>query len=146
MCIDHLHLDDMRVCHLMDATTRYSLGSVVPDDGMEQSVLVLEANWISPFWEPASIQFDQAFNNQKFKEYLDLYSILGRRIPARRHNKNVLESKHRIIGDVFLRMKSHNENGFGPILVDQAINVPNDLYGIDVRASRCNRPVRWYDF
>ena len=132
ICIDHLHLGNSRVCHVMDATTRYSVGSVVPDVSMEHSIHTIESNWISPFWAPEAIQFDQAFDNAKFQDYLQLYDITPRPIPARRHNKNVLESKHRVIRDIFLRLSDHQENTNEGLLIQQAIRISNDLYGNDV--------------
>lgn len=135
VCIDHLHLSDMRVCHVMDATTRYSVGSVVPDVGIDNAILTLEAHWISPFWAPESIQCDQAFDNSKFKSYLSIYDISPRPIPARRHNKNVLESKHRILRDMFLRLSAHSPEISESLIVQQTFRIANDLYGNDVLSS-----------
>lgn len=97
VCVDHLHLNEMRVFHMMDASTRYSVGSVVQDTSMNSAILLFESLWISAFWEPKAAQFDQAFDNSIFTTYLEKHNIEARPIPARRHNKNVLESKHKII-------------------------------------------------
>ena len=48
-CIDHFHLRNMRTCHIMDAATRYSVGAVVTDTGMESAINVLDSQWISQF-------------------------------------------------------------------------------------------------
>jgi len=140
VCIDHVHLNEMRVIHMMDATTRYSVGAVVPDTSMKNAIINFESLWISPFWEPKAVQFDQAFDNSIFKNYLLKHDIEGRPIPARRHNKNVLESKHRVIRDVFLRLMEDNdgdinENAPPELIVQESLRICNDLYGNDVMSS-----------
>ena len=62
------------------------------DTGMEAAIGVLDSHWISPSWAPDSIQFDQAFANKEFSDFLSLHGINPRPIPARRHNKNLIES------------------------------------------------------
>eukprot|EP00171_Calliarthron_tuberculosum_P017605 IDg17605t1 len=83
---------------------------VVPDTSMNFAIEAIESQWISPFWAPEIVLFDLAFNNTNFKKYLSSYSIEPRPIPPRRHNKNVLESKHRVIRDVYLRLKAEHED------------------------------------
>ncbi len=41
-CIDNFHLGNMRICHIMHAATRYSVGAVVSDTGMESAINVLD--------------------------------------------------------------------------------------------------------
>jgi len=140
VCVDHLHLNHMRVFHIMDATTRYSVGAVVPDTSMKNAMLLFESLWISAFWEPKAVQFDQAFDNSIFKTYLEKHNIEARPIPARRHNKNVLESKHKVIRDVFLRLVENygddtKENEFPSLIVQEALRICNDLYGNDVMSA-----------
>lgn len=43
VCIDHLHLNDVTVFHVMDSATRYSTGSVVSDRTPESAIHELEA-------------------------------------------------------------------------------------------------------
>ncbi len=81
----------------MDAPTRYSVGSVVPNTDIKYAVEVLDSHSISQFWTPNAIQFDQALSNEMFHGYLKLHSIEALPIPAHHHNKNVLECKHKII-------------------------------------------------
>ncbi len=130
--IDHLHLGNMRICHIMDAATRYSVGAVVPDTGMVSAIDVLDSHWISQFWAPNSMQFDQAFDNEIFKNFLNVYGIESRPIPARRHNKNALESKHKIIRDIFIRLQSESDPSPEAMRAQQAIIISNDSYGNDV--------------
>ena len=75
----------------MDATTRYSAVTDVPDSSMETPIEVLDSHRISPFRAPDSIQFDQAFVNKEFNDFLSLHGINPRPVPARRHDKNVIE-------------------------------------------------------
>ena len=89
----------------MDENTRYSALTVAPDTGIEAAIKVLDSLWIYPFCSPTSIQFDQAFNIKEFDDFLSLHNIISRSIPARRHNRNVIDSKHSIIRDIFFRIK-----------------------------------------
>ena len=119
----------------MDSSTRYSAGSVVPDTSMESAISVLDSHWISPFWAPNAIQFDKAFSNHEFQEFLSLHGINPRSIPARRHNKNVLDSKHKMIREILLRIISGNESVSEIIAAQQAIRISNDLYGNNICSS-----------
>lgn len=135
VCVDHLFLEGTRVFHIMDSYSRYSAGDVVDTTAMHHAVSIFESMWITPFWTPSTVLFDQAFDNDEFKSYLDSHDIENRPIPARRHNKNVIESKHRIIRDIYLRLKSDSENTsqhFNRLIVQQALRISNDLYGKDV--------------
>ena len=127
--MDHFLLGNLRICHMMDATTRYSAGIVVPDTGMQTAIEALDPLWISSFWAPISIQYDQVFDINEFNEFFALHDINSRPIPARRHNKNVIESKHKIIRDIFLRIKTSLPECSETLAAKQAIRTSNDLYG-----------------
>eukprot|EP00171_Calliarthron_tuberculosum_P001315 IDg1315t1 len=138
VCIDHFHLDDYRVCHIMDSVTRYSVGKVVSTTSMIEAIEAFESHWISAFWTPDQCLFDQAFNNDIFKNYLLKLNISPRAIPSRRHNKNVLESKHRIIRDIYIRLKhqyGNDSDNLASVLVQRALRISNDLYGNDVMSA-----------
>lgn len=135
VCVDHFFLDAHCVFHLMDSVARYSAGDVVSDVSMKTAIPVIESQWISPFWTPKAILFDPAFDNEPFREYLGNHDIEPRPIPPRRHNKNVIESKHRIIRDIYLRLKSTVPDcteDHQKLLIQQALRISNDLYGTDV--------------
>eukprot|EP00178_Gracilaria_changii_P015990 TRINITY_DN4502_c0_g1_i1.p1 TRINITY_DN4502_c0_g1~~TRINITY_DN4502_c0_g1_i1.p1 ORF type:complete len:217 (+),score=18.60 TRINITY_DN4502_c0_g1_i1:155-805(+) len=100
VCIDHLFLDDICVFHVMDTSSRYSAGCPVEGTSMENTVFAFEALWVSPFWNPKAVVFDQAFNNTLFCDYLQQYDIEKRPVSSKRHNKNILESKHIVIRDI----------------------------------------------
>ena len=61
-----------------------------------------------------------------------MYGIESRPILARRRNKNVLESKHKIIRDIFIRLESESDPSSEAMRAQQAIRISNDLYGNDV--------------
>ena len=66
ICVDNFNLGNLRICHIMDANTRYSIGAVVPYTSMESVIEVLDTHWISQFWTPTAIQLDKAFGNDIF--------------------------------------------------------------------------------
>ncbi len=99
---------------------------------MEAATSILDSHWISQFWAPKAIQFDQAFANERFLQFLELYGIERRPIPARRHNKNVLESKHKVIRDILLRLENGSDDVGESLRAQQSIRISNDLYGNSV--------------
>jgi len=136
--VDHMFLGENCVFHIMDTKSRYSVGAIVESTTMAQAIEVFESTWLSEFWAPDVVAFDQAFDSKLFDQFLQKYGIGKRALPARRHSKNVIESKHRIIRDVYLRLKSSFENDetvSESVLVKQAIRVTNDLYGNDVASA-----------
>ena len=138
VCIDHMFLEDNCVFHIMDSYSRYSVGSVVPSTTMGDAIPIFDAHWISAFWAPDTVLYDRAFNTNVFKSYLsDLWCEM-KPIPPRRHNKNVLESKHRIIRDVYLRLKDGQKDQHTPnesLFVQQALRISNNLYGNEVMSA-----------
>ena len=89
-----------------------------------------------------SIVFDRAFENNEFKGYLTLHDIQVRPLPPRRHNKNALESKYRVLRDIFLRLQqAHEQNtsiipdstqvDIQSLLIQQSFRISNELYGND---------------
>ena len=43
VCIDQFHLGGQRICHIMCASTRYYVGTVAPDVGIESAVNALDS-------------------------------------------------------------------------------------------------------
>lgn len=119
----------------MDAKTRYSVGGLVSSTSLKDTTNVVECTWILEFWPPASMQGDHAFNNAEFPNYIKLYDIQFRSAPRRSHSKNVLQSKHRILRDVFLRIESHDETGDPRTLVSKMFRIYNNLYSNDIATS-----------
>lgn len=138
ICIDHMFLGDNAVIHIMGSTVRYSVGMIVPDTSMQHAICALESQWISQFWMPGGVIFDQAFDNSIFRSYLNKCDIEPIALPPRRHNKNVLESKHKILRDIYIRLKHCNDIGnfvTEDIIIQQTFRISNDLYGNDVMSS-----------
>lgn len=82
---------------------------------------------------------DSAFRSKDFQSFADTYDIQLKPLPPRRHNKNVLQSKHKVIRDIFLRLQHENSDNNVPVdgemLVLQALRISNDLYGSDTMSS-----------
>lgn len=94
----------------MDYATTYSVGSVVQNVSIAQVIPLFESLWFSLFWEPNTVVYDPAFDILELTNYLLQYEKECRQIPPQRHNKNVMESKHRIISGSFPRLKHNTEN------------------------------------
>ena len=135
VCIDHFHLGNFRICRIMCASTRCAVGAVVPYTGMESAIYGFDSHWISQLWAPAAVHFYQAFANEPFLQFLKFHGIEPRPIPARRHYKNVLESKHKVVHDIFLRLKLDDSDVREPLLAQQSIRISNYLYGNSVCSS-----------
>lgn len=55
---EHLLLGDNTVFHIMDKTTRYSVGTIVESTNMVEAIEVFESTWLSEFWAPEVVSFD----------------------------------------------------------------------------------------
>ena len=131
VCIDHFYLADLCLLHVMDFVTRYSSCSIVPSASLSDAILDFESCWLSPFCPPPAVLGDPAFNHDEFKHYLSSIGIEFKPIPPRRHNKNVLESKHGFIRSIFLRLTS--EGSLSPKLAAmQSVRISNGLHGSEV--------------
>ena len=132
VCVDHLHLDDITVFHIMDAATRYSSGAVVESKSISECSYQFEQNWIAQFWSPHTVVGDKAYDCEECLSYRSGFGSKFRLVPRQRHNKNPMESKHKVIRDIFIRLKSANQDKSSSLLAQQAIRISNDLYGNDV--------------
>ena len=81
------------------------------------------------------VQADPAFGNSKFGEYLSSLSTKLQPSPPRRHNKNAIESKHRVIRDIYIRLQAADPDADSTLQALQAIRMSNDLYGNDVTSA-----------
>ena len=135
VCVDHMDLAKATLFHVMDAVSRYSSGCVVDTPNMEPAIDAFDSTWISQFWSPGAVVADKAFQNSEFTEYLQAQHIKIHPIPLRRHNKNVLDSKYRVIRDVYLCLESAQPDQDKSLPVQQALRISNDLHGNDVASS-----------
>ena len=129
MRIHLLHLGNIRICSIVDATTPYSAGAVVKYTGIEIAIGVIDSHWTSPFWAPDSMQFDQASAHKGFNDSLSFQGVNLKPIHARRHNKNVIESKNKVVRDIFLCTKSSNSDFSEIMAAQKADRISNYLYG-----------------
>ena len=100
---------------------KYGISSQCDRRNVDQSVLV-----------PRRSCGGQSISEFKVTKYLEAQHIKIHPIPPRRPNKNVLESKHRVIGEVYLRHQSAQLDQNKVVLVQQALRISNDLSGNDV--------------
>lgn len=135
VCVDHLFLDDLCIFHIMDSRTRYSAGLVCPDTTLKNSVFASTTTWLSPFWSPSSVRGDQAFNHTEFTNFISSIGATFGPIPPRRHQKNVIESKHGIIRSIFIRLKADKPDMDASTLVQQSFLISNNLYGSDIMSA-----------
>lgn len=65
-------------------------------------------------------------------------STTGNLIPPKRYNKNVQNSKHRIITDIYicLKMQSENSTTSDCLLEQRSLRISNYLYGNDVMSTK----------
>ena len=131
VCIDHFHLGHLRICHIMDATTRYSAGAVLNDTGMEAAIGVLESHWIPPFVLLTPHNLIKLLPIKSSMISYHFTALIRARFLHGPTIKNVIESKHKIIGDIFLRITSKNDGLSDIIGAQQVIRISNDLYGDD---------------
>lgn len=133
VCLDHLHLEDLTVFHIMDSATTYSTGSVVSNKTPATAIKELESAW---FWSPHTIVGHTAFDCDEFKTHLAEHNVKLRRVSRQRHNKNAIESKHNIIRNVFLRLQSACPDKDKGLLGIQAIRASNALYRNNVASAK----------
>lgn len=131
LCLDHMFLDKTTVLHMMDVSTRFSVGTVVDSTSMENVIYHLENLWFSQFWPPNSIHVDGAFQNEIMKLFLSRYDVEMRPVPPRRHSKNPIEPRYCIIRSIFLRLKHSEPNVSDYLHAVRAIRISNDLYRSD---------------
>lgn len=117
----------------MDGATRLSTGAVVDTTTMTETIHMFEMLWVSRFGYPEAVVIDKAFDNDEFSAYIKSAGINKLSVPARRHNKNVLESKHKVLRDIFQRL-SYNDTVVDTVphlRVQHMYRVGNLLYGND---------------
>lgn len=110
VCIDRFLLSDICMLNVMDSVSLFSAFAIVPDTSLGYAILSIDFCWLSQFWPPAPVQFDDAFNHYDFKNYQQTLGIEYHPVPPHLPSKNVLESKHGVIRNVFLRILHDDHN------------------------------------
>lgn len=119
----------------MDAAFCFYAGEFVQSKSIDDALVVLQTVWVSDFWASASIHGNQAFQADEFQRYLGSMGIKLRPVPSRGKSKNIIKSKHGVISDIFIRLKSANSEHSERLLVDQTIIIYNYIYGNDAASS-----------
>lgn len=94
---DHLLLGMSAVFHIIDYKARFSVAGFVSSTNHQEPVRKFEGEGMSADWAPGEIQCDEAFNRGQFLENANSNGIYLRTVPPRRHSKNVMESKYRVL-------------------------------------------------
>lgn len=132
VCVDHVFLDNIRLFDVMDAKIRYSAGTICDDLSVQSSILSFVSCWLNPFWSPITVRGDTAFNNEQFISFIhEIGSSFGP-VPPRRHQKNVIESKHGIIRSIIIRLQHAQPERDNRRLALQVLSISNDLSGSDI--------------
>lgn len=134
-CVNHLYLDEIRLMHCMYNSTRFLSAFIVKSASLDEAVIVFETSWIAKFWLPVSVQGDKAFSAGAFKAFLDAREFKFNPVPPRRHTKNSIESKCRIICSSFLKLQTESPDESTELHANRDVNISNDLYGNDVISS-----------
>lgn len=100
VCVDHIYLQELRLCHVIHTVSRYSAVHVTPTPNMFDSIIGFQAYWRNQLWPSATIRIDLAFDNTELKSFCRQIGADSEPVPPSRHNKNVLESKHGIIRSI----------------------------------------------
>lgn len=132
VCVDHLILDEIHLLHCMDTVSRYSTAFIVGSANMYDAIFALQASWISTILYLDHLLVDKAFKNNKFQKYLESRGIKFRIVPSGRHSKNVIESKHKTIRSIYIRLKKASASDFNAkFCAVEAVRISNDLHGND---------------
>lgn len=129
--IDHFHLAQIALFHVMNSTTQYSSSANVDNFSMTNATLTFESCWLGQLWPPAAMLGNKAFNNDVFTGYLLSLNIEFKPISPRHHNKKVLESKHAAIRSNFLRL-TPNDSSKTELAALQAVHISKILYDLDI--------------
>ncbi len=133
--IDYMWLDGNPVLHLMEHPHRFSIGVPVESTSVDVAIDVIEARWFTEFWVPQIVKFDIQFDTDAFNNFLQENDITPHKIPARRHNKLSMESKHRVLRDIYIRLKHAAPDESFNRRVARTFRISNDLYGNGVMSA-----------
>lgn len=105
---------------------------------LDYSIYALTATWITQLRTPDSIIGNDAFNHIYFCE--SFYSIGSQleSVPPQRHQRNVRESKHRIIRSVHIRLRVVSPQTGSRIHEAQATDASNPHYCSDIMSAHEN--------
>lgn len=70
VCMDHMVLEYLTLCHATDVATRFSATHVVTSTNLIEAIFAFELLRVSQFWPPDVIHADGAFQTDLFKPLL----------------------------------------------------------------------------
>lgn len=135
ICIDHMFLDIHRLPHKMNAKTRFSAGILCDNMELETFAHGITSCWTTPLGASKVLHRDDAFNHKAFTDFVTAIGSTFEPIPPRRHQKNVLESKHGVVRSIYLRLEESEPNMDTWILAVQSIDISNQLYGSNIMSA-----------
>lgn len=103
VCVDYLVLDSHRIFHVMDTKSRFSPGLICDNMVLEYSAYTIVSCWLIPLCTPDSVRGDDAFKQKPFQDFVAAIGSKFERVPPRRHQKNILESRHGVIRSIYIR-------------------------------------------
>lgn len=125
-------VDGIKLFRATEMYPRFSAAVIVHDTSLTTAVVAVETIWISQFQMPEYMHGNEAFDQGVFQKYLLENDILLLPMPARRYHKNIVERKHGIIRNIFIRLKSIAPDTASEIHAFPAVQVSNNFYGLDV--------------
>lgn len=81
------------------------------------------------FWAQVCVEADTAFGNSEFGDYLLSIGTKFRPTPVHFRHKNAIQSKHRVIRDIYLRLRAADPDADSTLQALQTIRMLNNLYG-----------------
>lgn len=103
--LDHFLLESFTFFHVKDSKTSFLAVSPVTFTSLAEDVRSFELLRVSAFWLPEQVRGDQAFANREFTEHARSRGLSLAVYPPRRHSRNSIESKHKIIRDTYFCLK-----------------------------------------
>lgn len=104
VCVDHFWFKHTCPFHIVDLCPKYSAVQIVSTTSLSESVVLYEDLWVAHFLSPKEISGDLDLRFDVFVSFHSQYNIAFPYVPFRRHYKNLIETKHGIIGAIYLRL------------------------------------------
>lgn len=86
----------------MGAKSRFSVGHICDNLSLEYSAYAITACSLTQFWTLDSIRGDDPFRDKSFRDFCKANGSQFEPVPPRRHQKNVIESKHGVMRSVYI--------------------------------------------
>lgn len=131
VCLDHFHVESVKLFHAMDSATHYSAALVVESTALSDAIYTFGTCLLSHFWIPDSRHADKAFHLDGLREFLSAFDSSLRPVPPRQYKNNLIKPHHGVIRSIFLQLKDVFSSTSLPKLAICAVPSANDLYRTD---------------